>query len=113
LSRKATRAASAGFDGEAFAAANAFDQRFRHVQVADFAAFRFDIDRAGRVKGCPGFSAGWFQTLLGRLRLAGQDAEDRAFVAGQRFEIQHLLAQRADGLQDARLGTAGGAADDR
>jgi hypothetical protein len=27
------------------------------------------------------------------LRLAGQDAEDRALVAGQRFEVEHLLAQ--------------------
>ena len=33
-------------------------------------------------------------------------------MAGQRLEIEHLLAKFGDGLQDARLAAAGGAADD-
>ena len=33
-------------------------------------------------------------------------------MAGQRFEVEYLFAEGADGLQDACLGAAGGAADD-
>ena len=33
-------------------------------------------------------------------------------MAGQGFEIEHLFAEIGDGLQDARLAAAGGAADD-
>ena len=90
--------------------ADAFDQGVRQVQAADFSAFGFDVDRPGRVEGGNCLQQAGFKALLGGLRLAGQDAEHRALVAGQGFEVEDLPAQLADGLQDAGFGTAGRAA---
>ena len=57
-----------GIDGDKFAAADAGDQRFRHVQVADLAALRLDIHRAGRIERGERQQQGGFEALLRRLR---------------------------------------------
>ena len=79
---------------------------------ADLAALRLDIHRAARIEAAQCLPEQGFESLLRRLRLVGQDAEYRTFVAGECFQVQHLFAQRRERLQEACLGAAGRAADD-
>ena len=62
----------AGFDVQAFAAAHALDERLRYVQIADFPAFGFNVDRSARVESLQGFQQVGFKPFLRGLRLFRQ-----------------------------------------
>ena len=92
--------------------AHGFDHGLGHVQVADLAAFSLDEHRTGRVQLRQAFPHPGFEAFLAGLGFIRQIAQHRTLVACQRFQVQDLAALCLDLLQDARLGAAGGAADD-
>ena len=83
---------------QTWAAAHGGHQALRNHHVADFLAFALNVNRPCRVKGLQRRPDAGVKSLLGRLRLAGNQAQHRAAMVGQGFEVQHLRALRCQGL---------------
>ena len=90
--------------------AHARQQGFRGVQVADLLAFRFDEDRLVRGEATQGVPDAGLEQLLGGLRPVRVGAQHRAHVRGEVLQVEHLRAAFRQGLEEAALADAGGAA---
>ena len=90
---------------------HASDQRQGQRNAADLGAFAFDEHRAAQIELAHLLGQQSLEVLLARLLHTRQIAQERAFVAGVAFEIEHLCALRGECAQDARFGAARGAAE--
>ena len=68
---------------------------FGDAQVADLLALALDEHRPRRIEAAQGVPDAGVEFLLRRLAAAGHEAEHRAAMVGERFEVEHLRALRA------------------
>src|SRR5882672_4764059 len=84
----------------------------RHLQLADFLAFRLDEDRACGIETLHRAPHQAVEHLLRGLRLARKLAEQRTAVAGEALQIEHLRALCRERGEQPALAAAGRAAHD-
>src|SRR5712691_9030567 len=95
----------------AFPLAHALEKPGGHLQLADFLAFRLDEDRPPGVEALQRAPYQAVKHLLRRLRIVRKLAEQRAAVAGEALQIQHLRALCRERGEEPALAAAGCAAD--
>src|SRR5258708_2877049 len=82
-----------------------------HLKLADCLAFGLDESRALRVEALQRAPYQAVEHLLRRLRIARKLTEQRAAVAGEVLQIQHLRALCRERGEEPALAAAGRAAD--
>ena len=110
LQQQAHALVFAEFQRIAGAGANGQHQGLGHGEVAHLAALRFHIDRSTGIELAQGIPHQRVEVFLAGLWLAGDQAQHGAAVRGQVFQVQHLCAFGAQGLQQPGLARARGAA---
>ncbi len=98
-------------DADAGAGTHRVEQRAGNLDAADALAFGFDVHRARRIERIERGDQFAVEHLLRWLRAIGQVAEQRAAVAGEALEIEHLRALCRERLDEATLAGAGESAD--
>ena len=79
------------------------EQRVGQLHRADPLALRFDVDGRARIEALERGAELAVERLLRGLRLAGQVAEQRPAMPRERFEIEHLRADRRRARSSRRL----------
>ena len=97
---------------DASARAHLPDQRFRDAQIADLLALALDEHRPRRIEASQGVPDAAVEFLLRRLRSAGDQAEDRAAMVGERLEVEDLRALPLQLVEQPALPRPGRPADD-
>src|SRR5439155_2633144 len=96
---------------QAFPLAHALEEPRGHPQLADFLAFRLDENRPRGVEALQRAPYQAVEHLLRRLRIARKLTEQRAAVAREALQIQHLRALCGERGEEPALAAAGCAAD--
>src|SRR5712671_5724335 len=99
------------FEPQAFPLAHAGQEPLGHLQLADFLAFRLDEDRPHSFEALQRAPYQAVEHLLRRLRIPRKLTQQRAAVAGEALQIQHLRALCSERGEEPALAAAGYAAD--
>src|SRR5712692_5198557 len=110
LDQKAHALGRGHLETQTLALAHAVEELSRHLQLADLLAFRFDEYGARGIETLQRAPHQAVEHLLRRLRLARKLAEQRAAVAGEALQIEHLRALCRERGEQAALAAPGGAA---
>src|SRR5712692_2495208 len=76
-----------GFEQQARRSAHAGDERLRYLDLADLAAFPFDVDSTGGIEGGERGEELALEPFLRRLRAVGEVAEHGTAMGSELFEV--------------------------
>src|SRR5207244_9269868 len=97
-------------EAQALAVADAGWKLLRHLRLAELLAFGLDEDRTRGIEMLQRAPHQAVEHLLRGLRLARKLAEQRAAVAGEALQVEHLRALCRERGEEPALAAPGGAA---